>query len=234
MGSLCWKSEDANDVRSPQVKANANAQKEEEKDGSRIKEDEKALVELKIQKRSCDDYLTKMEVKISESKTAALKYSKAKEKSKAIFAMKLKKMYEATKGKIEGQRHIIETSIINLEQARMDADVFEVLKKGDQVLTEIRSKVSVEAFEEIYDNMQERQQLTEYLGQQAGDESEVSQELDQLEAQLAKIGEPNTDSKVNERLAREDVQAPTHEIKVEAKADIPAEQADTAQQPLLA
>ena len=231
MGSLCWKTEDATiDTRQPHMEG----RKEEKQIVHPILKTDEALVELKIQKRGCDDYLKKMELKISESKAAALKYSKQKEKSKAIFAMKLKKMYEGTRDKIQGARHLIDQSILNVEQARMDEDVYEALKKGEQVLTEIRSKVSIEAFEEIYDHIQERQEFTQYVADQAGDEAEVQNELDQLEAQLNAIGEPGTDSKVEARFGQDDLRAPSHEIKVEVKVELPANQEEPAKEPLLA
>ena len=229
MGGLCWKVREPDvDSKSPQTRP------KEEKKQSRVTAQDMALCDLKKRKRECDEYITSMEVKIKESKATALKYSKAKEKSKAIFAMKLKKMYEKTKEKVEGARHLLETSIISVEQARLDAAVYAALKNGEEVLTELQKKVSVDDFQTIYDNMQERQQLNEYLGTIGDDDGQFADELDHLEEQLAKVGEPSVESKVEERLGREDVQAPTHEIRLEVKKEEPAAQEEQVKEPLLA
>ena len=50
---------------------------------------------------------------------------------------------------------MLETTIRNIESAQMDVEVFEALKKGDQIITDLQQKASLEDFEELYEKHQE-------------------------------------------------------------------------------
>ena len=221
MGSLCLSPGD-NVTDNPPKKE--QKKKAEEKKESRVYERDLAICDLKKRRRDGEAYIKKMEVKINESKETARKFAKSKEKSKALFAMKLKKMYEATKDKVCGMVHMLETTIISLEQAQMDVDVYQALKQGDEVLKQVTSKVNVEAFQEIYENQQEYNKVAEYMKEEViGDEEEYSQELANLEEQLQGMGEENA-AEMQVKLDSEALKAPTVEAKVEVEVSVQAEE----------
>ena len=80
---------------------------------------------------------------------------------------------------------MLDTTIRNIESAAMDVEVFEALKKGDQIITELQQKASLEDFEELYEKHQENQERMkmeqELFGQVLNDED--------LEDELAKLDE---------------------------------------------
>ena len=80
---------------------------------------------------------------------------------------------------------MLETTIRNIESAAVDVEVYEALKKGDQIITELQQKASLEDFEELYEKHQENQERMkmeqELFGQVLNDED--------LEDELAKLDE---------------------------------------------
>ena len=188
-----------------------NKRTEEKKEVSRVFNKDMAMLDLKRRRRDCEEYVKKMDLKIQEAKNAALVASKDKNKSKAIFAMKLKKMHEATKDKALGMLETLEKTAMNLEQASMDSDVFQALQKGDQVIKELRSQASLEGFQEIYDHLQEHSEIAEFMTKEVVNEGEYAEELDKLQDQLDHVDE------VKAKLDSPELQPPTVELKHEEK-----------------
>ena len=54
-----------------------------------------------------------------------------------------------------GAQTLLEETIHNIESAQMDVNVYEAMKKGDQVLTELQKQASLENFEELVDKIQD-------------------------------------------------------------------------------
>ena len=67
----------------------------------------------------------------------------------------------------------------------MDVEVFQALKKGDEVITELKSKASLEDFEELYEKHQEnldRQKMEQELFGQVLNDEDLEDELAKLDA----------------------------------------------------
>ncbi len=80
---------------------------------------------------------------------------------------------------------MLQQTISNIESAQMDVNVYEAMKKGDQVLTELQKQASLEDFEELYEKHQEheaRQEMERELFGQVLNEDELQDELDKLDA----------------------------------------------------
>ena len=70
-----------------------------------------------------------------------------------------------------------------IEQAQADVKVFEAMKQGDKVLKELRSQVTLEKFEELYDDHKDalaQQEAEQELFGEVLDEEEIQAELDKL------------------------------------------------------
>ena len=72
-----------------------------------------------------------------------------------MIALKHKKFLEKELDKANGAESMLQQTIQNIESAQIDVVVFEALKKGDQVLSELQEKASLENFEELYEKHQE-------------------------------------------------------------------------------
>ena len=67
----------------------------------------------------------------------------------------------------------------------MDVQVYEAMKKGDQVLADLQSQTAIDKFEEIYERIQDnvaRQEKERELFGQPLDDEELQGELDALDA----------------------------------------------------
>ena len=76
---------------------------------------------------------------------------------------------------------MLQQTINNIESVSMDVEVFQALKQGDQVLTDLQSKASLEDFEELYAKHQDRQERMEMEQKMFGDildDDQLQNELD--------------------------------------------------------
>jgi len=131
-----------------------------------------------------------LNVKIKGLLQDALNHKKTNNTKAALFDLRKKKLYEQELVKIDGMKFMLEQQKLALEQASQDADVFGTLKEADQAVKQASKGVSVEAFEDLKDAMDEQQNLrneiSEFFGNQAGlDDPDLQQELADLENQNA-------------------------------------------------
>ena len=150
---------------------------------TRIKNHDKTLLDLKRRKRECNEYIKRLEQKIKETKIEAIKSAKSNKK-KALTALKLKKMFESTLDKSLGVVQMIERTIIVLEETAFDAGIYEILKDGDKVIKELRSQANLENFQELYENINQYDELAEYIEKEVIGDKEYLDELKELEDKL--------------------------------------------------
>ena len=216
MGSVfrCLQSEDASESKAPAKK---------EKENSRITDQDRAILDLKRRVRDVKTYIVKLETKCSENKKLALKYKKT-ERNKAIMALKLKKMFDKEIEKANGMQFTLEKAVNDIEEAKLNVNVYEVLKEGDAVLQNISNKVSLADLEEIYENQQEREQaqeeISDFMKENVIQEEEFDAELEALDDILAGLGEKKEARGMDEveaqreidKLEDDDLSAPQHQI----------------------
>ena len=80
-----------------------------------------------------------------------------------------------------GAQVLLEEAIKNIESAQMDVNVYEAMKKGDQVLTELQQQATKENFEELVDRIQDLQAQKDAEAEFFGrilDADELQDELD--------------------------------------------------------
>lgn len=85
--------------------------------------------------------------------------------------------------KIDGAEALLQDTVHGIEAAQADVQVFEALKQGDQVLKDLKSRVSIEDFEALYDDHQD-------MLKQQDREREMFGELlndDEIEADLERL-----------------------------------------------
>ena len=193
MGGLCWKLE-MNKENTPK---------------SRVKIEDHSMLELRRRRRDAEEYSDKIELKMKEAEETMRKYARTKNKAKAIFALKMKKMYQSTLHKISGVVLTLEKTISNIEQSVIDVNVHNALEQGQKSLAELRSKVSMEDFQELYEKQKESDPVGDFLQEEAiVDEKEFAEELDQLGSEEK---EENVEE-IKDRMELEDLKAPVGEI----------------------
>jgi len=151
MGALysCFKSDDLS--------------KSQNKEQSKAKEvDQRDITVLKL--KAVQDKLLAQKKAIQRNADKAMEEAKQhianKNKERAMFSLKRKKLYETYLTDTENQYAIVQKSIIDVESAIMTSQYIEVLKETNDLIKEIESAGHLEKLQEIGDDIKEREQKT--------------------------------------------------------------------------
>ena len=120
-----------------------------------MNDQDKAILEVKGRLRKLKTYTDKLQLDIDKQKTRIQEFLKEKNKQRALIALKHRKFIEKELDKAFGAQSMLQQAISNIESAQMDVNVYEAMKKGDQVLSDLQKQASLENFEEIYDRIQD-------------------------------------------------------------------------------
>eukprot|EP00826_Nyctotherus_ovalis_P042844 TRINITY_DN4472_c0_g1_i1.p1 TRINITY_DN4472_c0_g1~~TRINITY_DN4472_c0_g1_i1.p1 ORF type:complete len:216 (-),score=106.38 TRINITY_DN4472_c0_g1_i1:112-759(-) len=166
-------------------------QKETKKEEpSRINEYDKAQLDIKSQITKIKDQRLFVETRSKQLKEEALEQKAKGNKTKAICALKMKKLIESRNEKLDGMLLTLEQTLNNLQEAVMNKQVHDVLKQGNEAIKELQKGVTAEDFQKIADDLQDQQEINDELaralGVEAVDEGEFEEELKKLEAEDVK------------------------------------------------
>ena len=103
---------------------------------------------------------------------------------------------------------MLQQTIHNIESIQVDVEVFQALKQGDQVISDLQKQASLEDFEALYDKHQDQKSRMEFEQDLFGkvlDQDELQAELDQLEADdaLQDLPDPSQDILANQKSHQE-------------------------------
>ena len=76
-----------------------------------------------------------------------------------MLALRIKKLKLKELEKADGAMFMLQETISNIESAQMDVNVMQAMKQGEKVLSDLQKSAKLEDFENIYDNIQEREAL---------------------------------------------------------------------------
>ena len=153
MGSSCFKPSHA-DIPEPSHKKPGIEQVVQK---SRVNEQDKAVLEVKARLRKLKTYSDKLKIDVDKQNAKIQEHLREKNKQRALIALKHRKFMEKELDKAYGAQSLLQQTISNIESAQMDVNVYEAMKKGDQVLSDLQKQASLEDFEEMYDRIQENE-----------------------------------------------------------------------------
>ena len=163
---------------------------------SRVNNDDKAIAEVKLTRDKVKNYLKKLESTISSLKLAVTDCIKTKQKSKALLVLRKQKYLEKNLETGNGELLNLETIIINIENAKIQKNVFDALKQGNDYLKQINSQLSINDVDKLMQETNEaieyQQMVGEALARQEGiqfDEDQLVKELENLEVDEYQIPE---------------------------------------------
>lgn len=115
----------------------------------------------------------------------------SKNRRAALQALKRKKMYESQIEKIEGTRMTIETQILAIEETSVNVQAMDAITAGAATMKRLHQSMTIDdvdnTMEEIQEQMDVASQISTAISQPLGgpiyDDSEIEEELAQLEAQ---------------------------------------------------
>ncbi|KAM0457615.1 hypothetical protein ACHAPV_006509 [Trichoderma viride] len=180
---------------------------------SKITEQDKAILDMKIQRDRLHQYQRRITV-LTNKETEIAKQLLAKgDKKRALLALRRKKYQESLLSKTDAQLEQLEKLTASVEFAQIQKDVIFGLQQGTKVLSEIHAEMGgIEHVEKLMEENAEaiayQNEISEMLGTRitAQDEEEVEDELAALEAEMSGVNQklptvPNAQLPVSERPA---------------------------------
>jgi len=149
---------------------------------------DRAILSLKTQRRKLGEYQRQVQNKIVAAHAKAQACIKEKNKTRAMFNLKQKKIFEVRLGEIEQYLVNVEETLVNIDTARQNNKVFEALRVGNDALKTIQAKVSIGALQDLMaDTAQAKEhedEVNSILSEENIDMSEVEGELTMLEEEI--------------------------------------------------
>eukprot|EP00163_Fabomonas_tropica_P031392 TRINITY_DN744_c1_g1_i6.p1 TRINITY_DN744_c1_g1~~TRINITY_DN744_c1_g1_i6.p1 ORF type:complete len:258 (-),score=68.89 TRINITY_DN744_c1_g1_i6:664-1437(-) len=151
---------------------------------------DKAILELKVQRDKLKVYQKKLAVVIGKETEIARALLAKGDKTRALVALRKKKYQESMLDKTDGMLLNLFEMVSTLEFTQVENDVLEGLKNGNDVLNQLHSEMSLDDVESLMSETEDaaymQQQINEMLAGQLSEEDEdaVCKELDQLEQEV--------------------------------------------------
>ncbi|KAG2204742.1 hypothetical protein INT46_008325 [Mucor plumbeus] len=184
---------------------------------NRVTSQDRAVLDLKVQRDKLKRYQKKVNVVIDKEVEAAKLALQQGNKQKALLALKKKKYQVQLLEKTDQQLMNLEELTHSIEYALVEKQVLEGLKHGNDVLSEIHKETSVEAVEKLMDDTADaiayQNEIDEMLNGliSAEDEEEIMKELDELREQEINSELPNVPSnKLPQAVPDQIPDVPTH------------------------
>ncbi|ODV84177.1 hypothetical protein CANARDRAFT_182405, partial [[Candida] arabinofermentans NRRL YB-2248] len=153
----------------------------------KITEQDKAILQLKLQRDKLHKSTIKIESIINREKEIAKKCIINNDKRKAMLALKKKKYQLNLLETIEKQSNILEELINTIEFKLIEKDVLYGLEQGNHVLKQLNNEMSIDKVEKIMDDSEEGIRYQEELSERLGElmpkslEDEVDLEFEEME-----------------------------------------------------
>merc|ERR1719480_220690 len=141
----------------------------------------------KLEKRE-----NKLNRDIEQCEKRAKAFVQKKQKKKALMELKKKKVLEQNLERIMGKKLNLETQIMTLEEAIMNAEVVSGMKVGANALQQQQQKVDIDEVDDLRDQMQEQQDMMHDINDVLA-EPVVDLDDDDLLAELNELEELEAD-----------------------------------------
>jgi len=158
----------------------------DKKSGSRITEQDAAVLKLKKQRDQLQQYQRRIESVLEKDRQLAKKLLNEGKRDRAKLLLRKKKYQEGLLARTDGQLDNLERLVHDLEFAQVEKQVLDGLQVGNEALKKANAMFSIEEIEQIMEDtaeaIEKQQEIDALLSGQlsAEDEDEVLEELDQL------------------------------------------------------
>lgn len=155
--------------------------------GSKITEQDRAILDMKIQRDKLRQYQKKISVVLDRENEIARVCIRRGDKRRALLALRKRKYQEQLLAKTDDQLEVLENLTQSIEFALVQKDVLFGLEQGNKVLKQINQEMSIERAEQILEDSAEaiayQNEISEMLSSNMAqaDEDEVQKELEALE-----------------------------------------------------
>ncbi|KAK9899718.1 hypothetical protein P389DRAFT_148585 [Cystobasidium minutum MCA 4210] len=167
--------------------------------GPKITAQDKAILDLKIQRDKLRQYQKRVEGVLEREKQAAKEALQSGNKQRALLALRRRKYQESLLTQTDKQLATLQDLVSQIEFSLVEKDVLYGLKQGNSVLTQLNKEMSIENVEKLMSETAEavayQKEVDEMLQSRmsAEEEDAVQSELAALEEQLGMVKEPRID-----------------------------------------
>ncbi|KZT57075.1 hypothetical protein CALCODRAFT_483435 [Calocera cornea HHB12733] len=157
--------------------------------GPKITAQDRAVLDLKIQRDKVRQYQKRIEVVLDAEKRIAKEALAAGRKDRALIALRRRKYQEQLLVKTDQQLETLETLVSNVEFSLVQKDVMFGLQQGNSVLKEMHKEMSLEQVEKLMEDTADavayQREIDEMLmsSMTLEEEESVQQELRALEVE---------------------------------------------------
>uniref|UniRef100_A0A7S0RXD5 Charged multivesicular body protein 6 n=1 Tax=Pyramimonas obovata TaxID=1411642 RepID=A0A7S0RXD5_9CHLO len=157
---------------------------------SKVTQSDRALLDLKVQKRKLTEYQKRVENSAKQAAQQAKEHVANKNRERALVELRRKKYLDQTVSRLDDQILRVEELVISIQESVQTAQVMERLREGASALKEVQRSLRVEEVDKIMDTMSEAQmnmeQVNELLSQSLteADDLATQEELEVLESQM--------------------------------------------------
>jgi len=123
---------------------------------------DKAVLGLKVARDRVKKYQTRLEADAAKQTELAKQLIREKKMEKAKLVIRAKKLREDLVSKADGQLQNIQTQLDNLEQAKLNRELYDNLEKTNGILKMMNEQLTVEQVEALMDeNAEQGEQINE-------------------------------------------------------------------------
>ena len=187
---------------------------EEKQEKSRILNVDMIQLDIKKQMRTINEQRVNTETRAKALEEEAIEQRDKGNKSRAILALKMKKLMMSKSEKLNGVLIKLEETLQDLQEAIINKEVQDILNKGNAAIKDLQKSVSIEDFQKIADDLNEQQQVNDELAKMLGVNT-VDEKI--FEDELNELAEKE-DKKKAEEIAAQLSNVPTESLPVAIKS----------------
>ena len=151
---------------------------------------DRAVLDLKVQKRRLRDYQRRVEAAAAAAGSRARQLVALKQRERALVELRKKKYMDQALARIDQQALRLEETLLSVQEAVATAAVVERLKQGSAALKELQRQIRIEDVERLMDDAAAAADTLADVnallleGLSAGDEQAAESELEAIESEL--------------------------------------------------
>lgn len=212
------------------------------KHNDEITDVDRAVLSLKTQKRKLNSDRKRLEEVIEKNLAAVKELLAQKDKTKALLALKKKKMREDQLKNVDNWLLHVEELLNTIEFSQQQDSVIAALKVGSDALKDIQKEITMEDIDRLTEDTEEAKAYLEEVQQALGRDS--AEDIAELEAELKAIEDefvekekkdfPHVPETQPARVQPEAANKEADEVAKEVANEVANEVAEAREEPLLA
>jgi charged multivesicular body protein 6 len=198
------------------------------KGGGEITEVDRAILNLKTQRRKLNDQRVRLETLTSRERALVSELLSKKMKGRALLTLKKVKLQEAQLESIDTYLMRVEEQLVGIENTKETKRLFDTLRMGADALKSAQAELSLSEVERLAEDTADAKEYEERLSSLMGEswtgelDGEVAEELEELERAVFGVELPELPAKSLPSTANETTTTTPTAVEEEEEEELPA------------